>query len=224
MFTLNQRIEAIILIIITFVAGIYLAFNLNKNKPQSTLASDLPVLKSQPASNPLPTIQPSPIPTYIPQISTISEISSDGTKKVILETKDNNNGTNTLTLTTEDGTGENLRVILNETLDKNSSITIPFNTWSPDNKYFFIQKNTPENTEIKVFTADGQNFNIDEPFLDLTGLFKLRDTGHNYKEATGWGGYGLIVFNTTKQNNDYGPSYWFEVPSKAIIPLSTLFL
>lgn len=169
-------------------------------------------------------VLPSPTADSFPQDFTVSQISPDGTKKVVLQTAFNVDNTKTYVLTTEDGDGNNLHNIFTKTLGNDSAISIPFNTWAPDNKYFFVHEKNADDTNIMVFKADGSIFNEEEPFLDLTGTFRQRISNYNFQEATGWGGYSLIVFNTLKLDGEQGSSFWFEAPSKAVIQLGTLFL
>ena len=117
----------------------------------------------------------------------------------------------------------NENYIFSKTLDTEKYMTIPYNTWSPDNRYFFIQENAKEGESIFAFKATGEAFSDTEQHFDVTDLFKKRNTGNNFSEATGWGSESLIIINTTKEDGTKGPSYWFEVPSKAILILATEF-
>lgn len=223
MFTLNHRTETFFLVAICIAAGTFLAFY-TRFKPASNTTSNMPVIQAQKTEDTGLFILPTPTEAPAVELSSAEQISSDGSKKLILTKETNPDKTSVFTLTSQDSTGENSRVIFTKKLPAGSGITIPFNTWDPQNKYFFIREYSPEKTEIKVYTALGEPFANDELFLDLTGTFKLRNTGYNFQEATGWGGYSLIVFNTTNQANEQGSSFWFEVPNKAVIQLSTLFL
>lgn len=218
MIILKHKLENIFLITVAALSGLFLAFIVNKNMPLLKTNATTPAIYTDALPTPVPTEIPAP------KESTASEISSDATKKVILKTIENKNQTSTATLYTQDGEGENLRIIFTKTLEKDKSITIPYNTWSPDNKYFFIQENTPSGPEIKVFNALGESFEDGEAYLGLTNLFRKKETGNNFKEATGWGSETLIIVNATPpDDNTRLTSYWFEVPSKAVIQLSTIF-
>jgi hypothetical protein len=160
----------------------------------------------------------------LPQSTTESEISSDGEKKVVLETAYNRDNSKSVRLSTSDESGENSRIIFSKTVSLESMIVLPYNTWSPDNRYFFIEEHTYGDMNVLVFNAQGEAFANDEAYLDVTEIFAGQETGHTFREATGWGSYSVLIVNTTTSENEQGPSYWFEVPSKAVIRLSTLFL
>lgn len=213
MFALKHKLESIFLITITAMAGLFLAISINK--PELKIFPARTAIDANSIETPLPTEIPLPE-------SKVSEISSDGSKKVILKTIQNKDETKSVVLSTEDsGSGEQ-QVIFKVTLEKGKSIIIPYNTWSPDNKYFFIRENTPTETQIMVFNAKGEPFANGESYLDLTGVFRKQETGNNFSEATGWASETLIIVNgVTKDNTKV--SYWFEVPSKAIMQLSTVF-
>lgn len=213
MFTIKNKVESLFLITIAGLIGLFFAVSVNKT--QLRIAPTMIGIDA----NTMPTA----FPTEIPIIrSSVSEISSDGSKKVISQTIQNRDGSKSVTVSTQDGNGDNGQVIFNNTIEKGKSIVIPYNTWSPDNKYFFIQKNTPGGSEIMVFNAKGEPFVSGENYLDLTGLFQKQVTGNNFSEATGWASETLIIVNGVSKGNTK-VSYWFEVPSKAIMQLSTVF-
>jgi len=165
----------------------------------------------------------SPLATPDPKQDVFSQISPDGTKEVIMKIARNNDSGQTHSFYTVDTSGTNEKYIFSKTLGKEESMTIPYNTWSPDNQHFFIQENAKGGKSVFAFKASGEAFSQEEKYFDVTDLFKKRDTGNNFSEATGWGSESLIIINTTKKDKTKGPSYWFEVPSKAIIQLSTEF-
>lgn len=165
----------------------------------------------------------SPLATDEPKQDIFSQISPDGTKNVVMKITNNNDNTRTYSFYTSDGSGINEQLIFDKTLDKARHMTIPFNTWSPDNKYFFIQENAAGATSIFAFKESGETFSDTEEYFDVTDLFRKKDTGNNFSEATGWASESLIIINTTKEDGKKGPSYWFEVPNKQIIQLSTEF-
>ena len=220
--TNRHPLEITFLIIISSLFGIFLAFNLNKNKPQLNLSTNFPVMAEQ-STNLVPTEMIAPTETPAPKITIVSQISSDASVKVELKSTILNDKTQNVTLTTTDSKDENTHVIFTKTLAENQNIILPFNAWSPDNKYFFITQNNPEGAVVSVYKASGDPFSDGKQSLDLTGVFKDHAPNYNFKEATGWASETLIIINTTTQNHEVGPSYWFEVPSEAVIQLSSVF-
>lgn len=212
MITIRHQIELESIFLVTMAAAVSLFLVMYKNnyQPQFSLASSAPSMQI-------------PAEVIAPKVTLSSQISPDGAKKVILKTTENNNSTATYDFSTADGDGANEKSVFTKTLDSSRSMSIPFNTWSPDNKYFFVQENAGGNKNIFVLKALGDPFTQGEAYLDATKLFNQKNTGNNFAEATGWASETLIIINTKKQDNTKGFSYWFEVPSKAIIQLSTEF-
>lgn len=212
MLTLRHQLELETIFLVTMTAAVSLFFVMHKNNYQSQFS----------VASGMPSIQ---IPTEVitSKITVSSQISPDGTKKVIMKVTQNPDNTKTYDFSVSDENGANEQYSFTKTLDSSRSMAIPFNAWSPDNKYFFTEQNTGGNKNAFVFKATGAPFADAETYLDATDLFKQKNTGNNFSEATGWASESLIIINTTKPDSTKGPSYWFEVPSKAIIQLSTEF-
>lgn len=210
--TTRHQIELESIFLISIVAAASLFFVVQKN---NNFGSSVPVIS---VNSPL-----SVVPTEATKQTVFSQISPDGTKKVIMKIDRNDDDTQTYSFYTGDDVGVNERLVFTKTLDKTKYMTVPFNTFSSDNKYFFIQENSEEGTSIFAFKTSGEPFSDTEAYFDVTDLFKKRETGNNFAEATGWASESLIIINTTKDDGTKGPSYWFEVPSKAILILATEF-
>jgi hypothetical protein len=212
MISLKQKIEleAIVLVIIVAVASIFFVTYKDTHQPQFTIS---------------PNISPMKVPERLiaPKITISSQISPDGTRKVIMKITENADKTTHYDFSTADVDGQNEQHVFTQTLDSSQSMTISFNAWSPDNNYFFVQQNSGDRKNIFVFKTSGAEFAPGKIYLDATDAFKKANTGYNFGEATGWASETLIIINTTKTDNTKGPSYWFEVPDKAIIQLSTEF-
>lgn len=163
------------------------------------------------------------VPNPVLKIDTATQISPDGTRKVVMKTTHNIDGTLDYNISVSDGAGANQNQIYKTTVKGSESMSILFNTWSPDDQYFIIAENAREGQSVFVFKASGALFANGEKYLDVTDLFSKQNTGNNFSEATGWASQTLIIVNTTTKDNTKGPSYWFEVPSKAIIQLSSEF-
>lgn len=208
----RRQIELETIFLVTLAAGISLFFVVRKNnyQPQFSIASGVPSMSIQ-------------AEVVSPKITVSSQISPDGTKKVIMKVTENSDNTKTYDFSTADENGANEQHVFTKILNLGESMSIPFNTWSPDDKYFFIQENLAGDKSAFVFKATGEPFVGTEKYLDATDSFSKANTGNNFDIATGWASETLIIINTKKPDGEKGFSYWFEVPSKAIIQLSTEF-
>lgn len=212
MTTLRQiELESFFLISIVAVISLFFVIQRN-NQGQFNVASSMSV-NSPLAAN----------PTQDLEQNIFFQISPDGSKKVLMKVTQNNDNMTTYDFSAMDGNDANKHHIFTKTLDSLKSMTLPYNTWSPDNKYFFIQENTESGKSVLAFNASGEAFSDTEEYFDVTDLFRKKETGNNFAEATGWASESLIIINTTKEDGTKGPSYWFEIPSRAIIQLSTKF-
>jgi len=206
------EIESVMLFILS--AGIGCAFALYiGHKPQPPRVS-LPVMQMY-NSTPVLTTTPTPV---IPKPQVTSQVSPDGRKQITMMVTTNNDLTKTYTFTTSDADGSNQQTIYSASY-ATDSMSIPFNTWSSDNKYVFLM----HGNEPLVMRADGQPFTDTEKNFSVTTIFDAKNTGNVYQETTGWASNTLLIINTTTKDGSKGPSYWLEIPSKAVIQLSTQF-
>lgn len=210
--------EAILLAIIGGAIGIVVALQASKS-PQQIFVT---------AVNPPTVIDHVSAPTVITpepkkQEMVTSQISSDGKKMVYLKGIQNSNGSTYYTISVTDGQGNDEQVLFREAVAAGGNMTIPYNTWSPDDKYFFILEQTKNVIKVLVFKASGEAFSDDQFYLDATDVFANRKTGYTFDEATGWASNSLLLINTVTTDDTKGPSYWLEVPSRAVIRLSTEF-
>lgn len=159
-----------------------------------------------------------PLTEVTPKVETASQISPDGTSKLAMKVKHNADNTFSYEFTTQSGSGSK-KLIYSTTVDS-KLFSVPFNAWSPNNKYFFIYKGGSNNA--LVFRADGQPISENEQFIDLSEVFSAKYGNIAIKEVTGWADPFLVVFNKEDRDGKKA-SYWLEVPSKAIIPLATNF-
>ena len=108
-----------------------------------------------------------------------------------------------------------------KTLPNSGSLTVPFNTWSPDNKYLFL-KEEGENANYLVFSSTGKPFSDGSDFLSVTEAFAKKVEGYRLSEVTGWAAPTLIVVNTTDENGEKA-SFWFDITNQSFIRLSSKF-
>jgi len=185
---------------------------INNYHPQNRMVSALPI----------DGINPTPL-VYIPNVDISSQLSSDGTHELTMKKISNKDSAYTYEFSISKGSDNEKQLVYQKTLGPKSSMLIPFNTWSPDNQYFFIQEQGEERDSVMVFKSTRESFSEGEKYLDLTLLFKERGIKNNFKEATGWASPNLILINSITPEGNEGPSYWFEIPSKSIIQLGTKF-
>lgn len=155
-----------------------------------------------------------------PTVQTQDVHSGDGTVKLIMKAQTAKDGTANYTFTASEISGNNSHIILSKALGANESMSIPYNTWSPDNKLVFIQYTNGSTTEYYVMKGSGEPWPNGEQYFTLRVEFEKRDGGLSVREATGWASNTLVVFTTVKADGNRGPNYWFEVPSKAFIQLA----
>jgi hypothetical protein len=176
-----------------------------------------------PTQMPTPTITPTPTPApiapFIPTVANTSQSSPDGKKTLTLRTIQNKDGTTTYDITTSDSS----TFMYSQTLPSNENINIPFNTWSPNDAYFFIQEYTGTSTNVMVFNDNGAPFANGDAYLDLTGDFAKYAPNADFDQASGWASDNLIVILTKNQDGSEGTSYWYEIPDESVIPLATKF-
>jgi hypothetical protein len=207
------ELDAFFFVIVGAFFGVFLVAYV-KNQPvhfESNAASPI-ASSSEPSTTPTPTV------TFQPTADTNSQISSDGTHKVNLKTIHNQDLTKTYEVSADDGP-----VLYTQTLGANETITLPFNAWEPQNRYFFIQENLSAGPQVLVFKGDGTTFGDGEQYLNLTAAYDKLGSSYTYDAATGWAGYDLIVINTKTQDGDQGASYWYELPYGTLLPLATKF-
>jgi hypothetical protein len=203
------ELDAVFFIMVGIAVGSFFVLHTKTNKP---IYNPITIPQQQTSPTATPTV------VFTPTTSSASQISSDGNKKVTVNATENEDGTKTYAVSTDDaGTA-----FFSKPLNVGETISIPFNAWSPDNRYFFIKENLTDGAHILVFRETGEPFANGESYLDLTDIYNNRVTGNTFGEATGWAAENLIIINTTRDKNQ-GPSYWFEVPSKAVIQLGTKF-
>ena len=109
------------------------------------------------------------------------------------------------------------------TLPNDTSLSIPFNAVSPDNQYLFLKQTTSAGDRYLVLTTSGQPMGERSQALEFSALFTAKYPDLVITDVTGWGGNNLIVINTDKVGGGTGPSFWFEIPTRAFIRLSNRF-
>lgn len=140
--------------------------------------------------------------------------SPDGTIKLIMSVKKNQNGASVYSFSTKDESG-NVVPIFKKTATFGESMTIPPNTWSPNNKYLFIKDTNGYKIDYLVFKANGEPFTTGESFINATALFDQKVKNYNLKSMTGWDDPVLISVRTVD-----GPHFWFDLTTQSFIQLA----
>ena len=163
------------------------------------------VQRNNKRSEPVNSSAAPPIITPV-QIETTNVMDSpDGSLKLILEEK---NGLQTIFVTTIPE-GQKVQIYKKETAGH--KLEIPYNTWSPDNIYFFLK-------------SSGNIFASDSPYLSVQELFRNKVPNYAIEDITGWAAPNLLLINARMITEDKKASFWFEVSSQLFIQLGTYFI
>lgn len=155
-----------------------------------------------------------------PKTSTI--LAPNGKMTLIVKEERGKNGESIDTFSTKKDTGETVE-IYTEVLSEGVSISVPLNTFSPDNKYIFLKRTTQSGDTFFVLKTDGTLFKNNEKTIDFVSLFNQKYPETKASDVTGWGGMTLIVVNVNKPDGRVEHSYWYDVTSNSFIALSTRF-
>lgn len=129
-------------------------------------------------------------------------------------------GAQTLHLTIKDAMARllvNDREVMTKKLPEGAGIVLPFNAWSPDNKYFFVLGTQAERETYTVMKADGMVVSD-----DVGALFVQAQPDFSLVEITGWASPTLLVLNAASASGS-SLSFWFDIQSRKFIRLSTYF-
>ncbi len=201
--------------------------SLEQQTPQPPTSQEAAVVIATPAPTVAPTVmdvlKPAKVTTkptivFTPAISTTSQTSPDGTRKVTIDTVGTKDGNTTYEVQIDDGP-----IVYSRTLPTGDSLIVPYNTWSPGDNYFFIQENSTDGTQVMVFNGSGKPLSNGNEFLDLTGVFAKDVSAAAFGSATGWAADNLIIIESKNADGTNGTSYWFGVPDQGVIPLATQF-
>lgn len=172
--------------------------------------------------------EPTEIKGYAPPVVNANEpeieVVGAPNGKMTLEMKKEQDQSNiTYTFSVSDNSDSRKDQIFKKVVSLDTTISIPFNTFSPDNKYIFLKEVGASGTTYFVLSTTGTPIS-DSGILDISNLFEVK-YGEDYKitDVTGWGGPSLIVVNTDKVGGGEGPSFWFEAGNSSFIQLSSRF-
>ena len=108
-------------------------------------------------------------------------------------------------------------------MDDTENLSIPYNAWSPDNKYVFLKESTPTINNYYVFASSGNPLYPDKQYINIQELFSEQVPDFAITDVTGWADSVLVVVNTVSKKQGQKVSFWFDVSSQSFIRLSTYF-
>lgn len=120
------------------------------------------------------------------------------------------------TLTTDEG------LYFNKTMTDGNNLTVPFNTWSPDNKYIFIKESKNGQSDYLVLSSQGKSMGGGQ-VISVSDYFKEKLSDYVLDEVTGWAADNLLVVNANNSDGTQGPSFWFDLSNNSFIRLSNRF-
>lgn len=195
----KRQFEKIALVALIFAGIVFAAvFFINKTYTRDYAMS---------LSN-LPSILPYSTPFIKPEsgLETATQISPDG-KVTLTMTKALDGSLSTYTFSAGGVT------LATRNAPVGDSYQIPFNTWSPDDKSFFVKENN--NGQINYFVYPGG--------INVSDIFKANLPNYVLTDATGWAAPTLLILNTNNTDGAEGPSYWFDITYKEFTLLSRRF-
>lgn len=211
MFTLRHNLEMLFIITLGTALSLFVLVQRNNSRNQSSFS----------LSAAIPTISiPTPTGVSYP-METSSMGSPDRSMNLTMNKQRGKDATKyTFFTSTPEGIDQN---IFAKQLDESESLLIPYNTWSPDNKYVFLKEVTNGLPNYYVMRADGSTLKDYEKYVNIQKLFSERQPDYTIVDVTGWGDPNLIIVNAKSNTENRVVSFWFEVSSQSFILLSTYF-
>lgn len=167
------------------------------------------------------------IPSYSPPtvmaepLETVTVDSPDGKMSLTMKTEKGQE-TDVYTFSAA-GKDNALKEIYKRSVPVGTVVSIPFNTFSPDNKYLLLKEEALGQASHFVLKTSGESFDQDLEVAEVTAPFLAKYEKYDIRDVTGWGGLNLVVINTDKKSGGTGPSFWFDVSSRSFIQLSSRF-
>lgn len=146
-------------------------------------------------------------------------LSVDGNQKLIMKKASLPDGSSDYVFYVADNSGQ--RLLFTKPVGPAGSLTLPPNSWSPDNKYLFLVETLDGSTLYLVFKASGEKFADGQAYLEVSSLFAKNKTGYQIKDVTGWDSSNLMHVLTVTEQKANGPKYWFDVDSRVFLQLAS---
>lgn len=156
----------------------------------------------------------SQIPVVTPTPVLSSRVpSADGLKNLVMKYKNLENGSIVYSFYAIDKNGRNSLLIYSKAVAK-GSMALPANSWSPGNKFLFIEDREPGSLDYLVFKSNGESFTSGEKYLDVTKLFTAKVKNFTLKSVTGWDDPVLMSVRASD-----GTHFWFAIETQNFIQL-----
>lgn len=214
-----RELETLLFIIVASALGLFAVFYLRQ--PQMHMPTNV--------TSPLPTIHvaepttsPTPGTAVAPQTTERIQVSPDGTQEVVMDKTTGTDMTTQYTFALENTATKVKMTLLTTTPASTSSYMIPFNTFSPDDAYVFLQEKTTDQTNYFVFQSSGQTFGNGAASINITPLFASYAPSDTLVAVTGWADPTLLVVNAKSASGTL-ESFWFDMKSLSFIPLAHTF-
>ncbi len=150
-------------------------------------------------------------------------ISPDGSKTLVMKTTIGADARKTYSFSVQESPSLGEHLVYSKTLDVGDEMSIPFNSWSPNNQYFFIQEKGKDGEHILVLKASGASFPDGNIFIDVNSAYVEKKIPYAFEQVTGWAAPTLLVVNTKSPTSSAPISFWFDISKKSFIRLSTSF-
>lgn len=207
----KQNIIVVSLVVSVFSLGSLMVLNTRKTAVDNRVIAALPD-----NITPIPT-------TFIPGPLKVEAMDSpDGTATFTLESQKFENSVQYSFFYTK-AAGGNKTLIFSEEATSSKLYSVPYNTWSPDNVYIFLNESDGNRDGYIVFSVTGEPFIDGAKYLDIDELFAEKVAGFTIAEITGWAAPDLLLVNTTEDEKGTKVSYWFNVKTQGFTRLSTYF-
>lgn len=212
MFTLRHNLEMFFIITLGTALSLFVLVQRNNynNQTSFSLSAMVPTISiTTPTSAPYP-------------MQTSSMGSPDGSMNLTMNSQ-RGKGTTKYTFFTSSPEGLD-KVIFSKELAGAESLSIPYNTWSPDNRYIFLHESTSSSLHnYYVLNASGIPIKDEVKYVNIQELFSAKQPDYTIVEVTGWADPNLIIVNAKSNKENRVVSFWFEVSSQSFIALSTYF-
>ncbi len=218
--TTRRQIELDSFVFLAFAAAVGITFAIitTNHVPKIQSPLSLPVMQIAQIT-PTQTEAPTPTPA---KPTTVFQTSPDGTKTLYMTVTPGVKTTSYLFVVSSDN-DITRQTVYSITLPNSQSMSIPFNTFSPNDTYFFVQQNTATGNSSLVLRTDGTTLTNNASYVNVTNIFKSKEPSALYDTTTGWASDTLLIILTKNPDKTEGTSYWFELPDEAVIPLATEF-